>query len=114
VDAWTRCIEIERSRSPDHAERIDQQIAKEGFEKAGRDAAYSCQYAALRLRPWEWTPSWVEPNDIDAILAKQDHDSRDMRTAAVLLRKMLNAGLSRWEPDPMTALVQAKKRDATA
>jgi hypothetical protein len=29
--------------------------------------------------------------------------------AAVLLRKMLAAGISRWEPDPMTALKQAKR-----
>jgi hypothetical protein len=115
VDAWERCIEIERSRSPAHAERINEKLAQEGLEKAGRDAAYACQYATLRLRPWDWTPSWVEPSQIDAIIARGKDNTAPQQgdyNAAVLLRKMLAAGISRWEPDPMEAL--AKKRGAEA
>jgi len=113
-DAWERCIEIERRRSPAHAERINEKLAKEGLERAGRAAA--SQYDALKLRPWNWTPSWVEPSQIDAMIArgKDDTGPHGDYDAAMLLRKMLAAGISRWEPDPLRALAQAKKRDAAA
>jgi hypothetical protein len=111
IDAWERCIEIERSRNPTRAAYINETLAKEGLEKAGRDAAYACQYTALRLRPWEWTPSWVEPSQADAIIARGPNNTAPQEgdyAAAVLLRKMLAAGISRWEPDPLAALAQAK------
>jgi len=112
VDAWERCIEFERRRSPAHAERINEMLAKEGLAKAGRAAAYGAQYDALKLRPWDWTPSWVSRGDIDKIIAEEKDES--IRTAAVLLKRMLDAGLSQWEPDPLKALAQAKKKDAAA
>jgi hypothetical protein len=115
IDAWERCIEIERRRSPAHAERINEALAKEGLERAGRAAAYACQYAALRLRPWEWTPSWIAPSQIDAIIARGPNNLAPQEgdyAAAVLLRKMLAAGISRWEPDPIAALRAAAKKPA--
>ena len=62
-------------------------------EEAAFCAARYCQSEALRLKPWERPPMSVENSD----------RSLD-RGARILLRKMLAAGLSRYEPDPMTAL----------
>jgi hypothetical protein len=116
VDAWERCTEIVRRRSPADAERINRTLAKEGLAKAGHDAAYRCQYDALKLRPWDMTPSCINPCEIDAMIARGPNDPTPHSdyNAAVLLRKMLAAGISRWEPDPMVALAQAKKKDAAA
>ena len=57
-------------------------------------AAYCAQFIALRLRPWERPPCHSSGEGDDA--------------AAVLLRRMLKAGISRWHPDPMAALEAAK------
>lgn len=63
------------------------------WEEAAFCAARYCQREVLRLRPWERPPMSVENSD----------RSLD-RGARILLKKMLAAGLSKYEPDPMTAL----------
>ena len=57
-------------------------------------ACHCCQVRALALRPWQCAPSSVDENDPD----EQD------KAAQKLLRQMLKAGVSRYEPDPMAAL----------
>jgi hypothetical protein len=98
-------LAIEQVRAEGEASR--KWIDGRKFYDAGALAAYHCQYRALGLKPWEWSPSWVDPAEIDALLATTDHDNADRRVAARLLRRMLAVGVSRWHPDPMAAIAAA-------
>jgi hypothetical protein len=70
-------------------------------------AAYSCQMDNLRLRPWQDPPCWAcDDKPVD--------DHTHGRVAAwELRRRLLKAGLSQYEPDPVAALeaVAARQRD---
>ena len=57
------------------------------------------QIEALRLHPWEMPPCL---GDLD------NGSGRDERAWA-LLGRMRKAGVSRWHPDPMSALEKAEK-----
>jgi hypothetical protein len=72
-------------------------------------ASYSTQIDALELGPHEVPPSSIEPDQIAAILAKgESHDNSAFYGGALLLKKMLQAGVSRWHPDPVAALREAE------
>lgn len=62
------------------------------WEDAAQSAAYSCQIAALKLKPWETPPCFADEDGADP--------------GDVLLRKMLAAKISRWHPDPLAALAE--------
>ena len=57
-------------------------------------AAYRAQRKNLGLKPWQEPPCVADPDD---------PDERD-KAAQALLRRMLAAGISRWEHDPLRAL----------
>jgi hypothetical protein len=101
--AMKLAIERARARDEGRAQQIDAKLKAEPFEKVGRFAAYSCQYDTLGLKPWQSSPSMIEPTQIAAIVAAPD-DGSGKRDAALLLQRMLKARISRWHPDPMTAL----------
>jgi hypothetical protein len=65
--------------------------AGQSFEEIGMSAAYGCQCRSLRLKPWESPPMYA-------------HLHPDDRQLQVLVEKMLAAGLSLYEPDPVGAL----------
>jgi hypothetical protein len=88
-DALERCVEIAK-RDPIMLERIE---AADDWIEGAKAAAYSCQCDSLRLRPWQEPPVVASESGID----------RDPNAQA-LLRRMLAAGLSRYEPDPLAAL----------
>jgi hypothetical protein len=82
--------------------------AKEPWEKIGRDAASVCQCHALKLAPWQTAPHQAGLNQIDA--AGFEH--RATAVASALLSKLLAAGCSRFEPNPIAAIEAAEaKRD---
>jgi hypothetical protein len=56
--------------------------------------------ASLRLPQWINPPCWVHEDDPE----EDDKDEQE------LLRRMLAAGLSRYEPDPLAALKAKSKR----
>jgi hypothetical protein len=58
------------------------------------------QRKSLALAPWQWPPCEVEEDE--------NYTHPDERDAQRLLRQMLRAGLSRFEPDPLAALAKAK------
>jgi hypothetical protein len=90
--ALKRAIKMARVESPESAGQIDRRMAEgQSFEEIGRSAAYGCQCRNLRLKPWESPPVYAELHP-------------DQPGALELLNKLLAAGLSRWEPDPITAL----------
>jgi hypothetical protein len=96
-----------RAESQETAGQIDRMMASRPFEEVGRFAAYHCQRRNLRLKPWETAPCDAGPHrDPDAV------DSHGYAAAAGLLERMLAAGLSRWEPDPIAALEAATAEPA--
>ncbi len=92
-EALERAIEMQGLVSDDRREQIDDKLKDEPWEKVAKFAAYSRQCAALKLAPWEAPPCWQN----------EDGPSDDPKAQA-LLRRMLRAGLSRFEPDPLVAL----------
>jgi hypothetical protein len=93
-DALERCMKL-AMLDPERAEQLQWRL-DQGEEWAGvaAFAAYLVQTRSLRLMPWQEPPSVADEND---------PNERD-KQAQKLLRKMLKAGLSRFEPDPRIAL----------
>lgn len=101
-DAFTRAIET-MLRSPEAIYRNDfkrRLSTKESWEKIGRHAASVCQCRALKLAPWQTAPHQAEPNQVD----EAGFEYRGTAVASALVGKLLAAGLSRYEPDPIGAL----------
>jgi hypothetical protein len=100
--AMARAIDLVRSEDRHHREQIDGMLTSEPWEDVGRFAAYAAQDRSLRLKPWEVCPCNV--HDLEAALAAPPEDHRGFRRAAELLQRLLAAGLSRFEPNPLAAL----------
>jgi hypothetical protein len=80
-------------------------------EREWDDVAHSCcyhrQYSALNLLPWQSPPCWVDDPDQD--LSTPQHPTEGRHEAALLTKKMLALGISRYHPDPVGAIEAAKK-----
>src|SRR5262249_25615653 len=98
-DALERAMQIAR-RDPSRAQQLDEKLQDESWDEVAAFAAYVCQNRALHLKPWQSPPSSVAEDD-------PDEDDED---AQMLLRRMLAAGVSRYDPDPLAALKQRKRR----
>lgn len=105
--ALTRAIEAMRA-NPATREQIEDMLATKPWREAAEFAAYSCQCDALRLRPWQSPPSWID--DLVGDINAGPDGVGGQFAAARLLRRMLDAGLSRYEPDPLAGLKRAKAR----
>ena len=90
-------VEIAR-RDPKEAARIDARLAQPGADwlDIAKGCAFHCQIVALRLQPWQNAPMYGDVTE-----------PRVDQQAAELLRRLLDAGLSRYEPDPIAALTTA-------
>jgi hypothetical protein len=98
-DAFERAIAMMRQSSPMDAAQIDGKLAHEGFESAGKFASYSMQCDTLRLRPWQSPPCTAR--------GEYPADAYGHRPAEIGLRdRLLAAGLSKYEPDPIAALAR--------
>jgi len=104
-DALTRAVAMWRLESPARSKQIDEKLAGETWEQVARWCAYCCQCNTLRLRIHQSPPCWV--HDIKTTLAAGDDGIIGDYAAARLLQRMLDAGLSRYEPDPPVALKRA-------
>jgi hypothetical protein len=91
--ALRECFEI-ASRDPERAELMREKLKNETRESVARFASFCVQMQALKLRPWRMPPCWCD---------EDDPHPKD-KTGHRLLRLMLAAGVSRYEPDPLTAL----------
>ena len=92
--ALQRALALARAESPGRAAQIADKLRAEPWEDVAEFAAYCCQCEALDLKPWQDPPLNAE--------IRPDPD------ALALLVKLLGAGLSRYEPDPVTALAQVR------
>ena len=100
-EALERAIELERGKGSNERLRINRMFEDDGLEAAGEFASYSCQIDALHLMPWQNPPSSIDPKDLEDILADgpNDDDLHGNHAAAVLLKRLFDARLSRWEPN---------------
>ena len=106
-DALKRCIETMRaSKTPGEQQQIERMLAEDDWWDVAAFAAFSCQMDALHLKPWQPPPCWVE--DPVAVINAGNDGVGGQYAAARLLRRMLDAGLSRYEPDPLGALERTK------
>jgi hypothetical protein len=97
LDALRRAIETLRS-DPDSRDTIDMLLRDRGEEAAGLFASGFLQVKNLRLKPWEAPPC-------DSSNVKAPRDQYGCRANEIaLLRRLLAAGLSRYEADPLQAL----------
>ena len=59
-EALQRAIDMVRAESPNETRWIDDHLRSNGFFEAGHLASYHCQYRALKLKPWEFPPVWMD------------------------------------------------------
>jgi hypothetical protein len=102
-DALKRAMELTQTE-PVRARQIADKLKTEGWRSVAEFAASCCQHRALATRPWELAPISVDEDD--PIPDGDDH--RRTGRAIKLLRRLLAAGLSRYEPDPIEALARVE------
>jgi len=112
-EALERALKIARG-DPEERAVIDRVMERDGWFAAAVQAVYHCQRPLIAPRLWQPMPHDVEPAEIETILARGDDGVNGEFAAAKLLKKMLSAGLSRYEPDPIRALAAAKERQQRA
>ena len=97
-------IEHARRESPGRAQQLDNMLHHDPWTEVATFAAYCCQCRALGLKSWQYPPCWC-------IEAEHEHSQDpDLRQAAKLLREMLELGISKYAPDPLAAIAEAKRK----
>jgi hypothetical protein len=96
-EALQRALKLLRSE-PEYAAQITAKVEAEGWESAARFASYCLQIDNLGLKPWMDPPCFAE-------------DRPDPEALAILI-KLVAAGLSRYEPDPVAALARVRAAGA--
>lgn len=98
--ALTQALEICRAESPGRAKQIKAKLRDEGWQSTAEFAAAHCQCEALNLEPWQMPP------------CRGDSEHHPDAAAKKMLEQMLAAGVSRWHPDPLAAIEEAKQKGA--
>jgi hypothetical protein len=100
-DALTRALELTRAE-PDHTEQIESMLKDRPWEEVTQFAACHQQGKNLRLKSGETPPCH------GAVNTSAPGSAGDLSFPAAnrLLQRVLNAGLSQWEPDPESALAR--------
>ena len=73
-----------------------------------RRPTFSHPIDALSLKPWQSPPIHIEEDANEPDNAEREPDT----AARKLLRRMLAAGVSRYDPDPLKAPAGAKRRSS--
>jgi hypothetical protein len=109
-EALTRALEIARAESPADREALDQLEKAEGWLVAAQQGVYDCQRSLTAPRLWQPLPMDINPAEVASIIARGPDNLGGEYAAARLLKKMLRAGLSRFEPEPLRRLAEIKRR----
>jgi hypothetical protein len=91
---------------PGRSRQIDAKLRDEPWQQVAEFCACHCQRQSLQLKPWQPPPCLLE--DFEADIAAGDDGIMGRYAAAQLLKKMLEAGISFYEPNPLAALKKAK------
>jgi hypothetical protein len=98
------CIAATKAQSEASRLQVESMLADD-WEDAALFCCYCAQYRSLNLKVYQYPPAWTHEADSD-----DGPNNCDQRDARSLLREMLAAGLSRYDPDPLKALAAARKR----
>jgi hypothetical protein len=101
VAALERALAACRAGEPMRRGQLEAMIQEGGWRSAGRAAAYGLQIKNLHLKPHQLPPCVIDENN-----PRSDEEA----SAAMLLRRMISLGLSRYEPDPLAAIEAAEAR----
>src|SRR5262245_43190568 len=97
-EALKRAIETAKAEDASRRRQIEAKLAEEPWLEVAEFAAYVCQSRSLSLRPWETPPCLASPDPVD------ERPGSGNRAAWALAQRLEAAGLSRFEPDPISAL----------
>jgi hypothetical protein len=105
-EALERALAMDPDRDPTSDAPPDRKLDPERWYEAAHSAAYACQCAVLRPKPWQPVPAneYVAVTDDD----REYGPVMGRAAAAELLRRLLAAGLSRYEPNPLAALARVE------
>src|SRR5262245_59077584 len=106
-EALKRAMDIARAGDPLRREQIDSMLRERSRQEVAEFASFHCQVDALRLRPWQCPPS-----DASDAVSPDTYGGRPEEVA--LLKRMLALGISRYEPDPLTAIAAAEAKATAA
>jgi hypothetical protein len=101
-EALTRAVMLMRLEGPGRSAQIDYMLECEPWEQVAEFCACHCQRRNLQLKPWQRPPCLVE--DLEGDIARGDDGVVGKFAAAQLLKRMLAAGVSFYEPDPLSKL----------
>ncbi len=99
-DALERALVACRAESAARAKQIDSMLIDRPWERVAVFAASCAQSRSLGLQPWQTVPFRASLADLD----QPQGDVSGRRESAELLRRQLDANLSRFEPNPLLAL----------
>jgi hypothetical protein len=108
ADAFERAIAMTRANGGPDAVQIESMLRKRPWEEVGRFAAMCRQADNLALGLHLTPPCWATEADLVPDPNEPD-DAYGRRAAAVLRKRLLAAGLSAYEPDPLDALERVKR-----
>jgi hypothetical protein len=106
-EALERAIVLARASDPPHDRQIAGMLKTRPWIEVATFAAYACQDDALRLKAWQPPPCWMgDEKPVD------DIPTAGRVAAWELRRRLIEQGLSMYEPDPVTSLerVEAQRR----
>src|SRR5512138_1278101 len=87
-------------------EQVRWMLSERDWFEVATFCSYHRQVEDLHLLPHESTPSWIDPDEIDAIIARGPGLSNVAYGGARLLRKMLKLGLSQYDPTPLESMAR--------
>jgi hypothetical protein len=100
VKALHAAMKLARAESDGRCRQIDGKLADgEPWADVAVFAAGHCQTIALSLKPWQPPPCWMTD-----VMPVDDMPSAGNVAAWELRRRLIDAGLSAFEPDPVAAL----------
>jgi hypothetical protein len=114
-EALVRAMELARRDDLPRRQQLDSKLADgEPWQEVAEFAAYCVQHETLRTKPWEVAPCSIQPEDIAELVHIPPPDMSGHGKAARLLQRLLELGLSRWEPEPERAIAAAERRASSA
>jgi hypothetical protein len=98
-EALRRAMRMAKARDPGRRQQLESKLKDEPWEEVALFAAYCCQCDLRRLRPWQPPPMHADEDK-----PRDFHPSAGCEAAWELRRRLIAAGLSEYESDPIRAL----------
>jgi hypothetical protein len=100
-------MRMAKASDPGRRQQLESKLQDEPWQEVALFACYCMQCQNLSLKPWQ-----PPPMHADEDRPRDDHPSAGKVAAWELCQRLLKAGLSMYEPDPIRALeaVAARQR----